>query len=485
MQHPLPSLPRPLALALLTLSFSPLAAQTLTNHGSRISVQPGTFLAVADSLLNLPVGQVYNAGTLQVGRTLRNTGTMTSPGLLRFSGSDQQRLAHNGFGIAKLEADNTGNAPQSLLLVANSLTVDQELRLTTGLIRTTATSTISLPAGAVLVGETAGRTVQGNLRISRTASGSTDFGHGFTLDPQGQNLGLISVTRTSGLHQDGSSYATLGSTGPGIDRIWRITSANAPVAPVAVEVTWPAADDNGFTNRSAAQVWQQAGSSTAWAPTGPRADASSRRISFTTTSLGRFTVGNTQAPLPVELVSFSAERRNTDGLLRWATASEKNSAYFVVESSTDARLFHALGRVAGQGSTTRRSDYQFVDANLARYAASIVYYRLRQVDADGAETLSPVRTLQVPAPTKLVAEAFPVPLPAGQQLQLRVLTGQAGAADLVVVDALGRALLQRRLSLPAGSTTLTLPEAAQWPQGVYQLRLIQVQQHTTLKVVRN
>jgi hypothetical protein len=132
-------------------------------------------------------------------------------------------------------------------------------------------------------------------------------------------------------------------------------------------------------------------------------------------------------PLPVELKEFTVAQQGSTALLRWATASEKNNAYFVVEQSTDGRTFAALGPVAGHGNTTTSRAYQFADAKLMSYAAGTVYYRLRQVDADGKYTYSAVQGLVV---SKAVANGLAVlnsfPNPARATAHLTV-TGAPGA----------------------------------------------------------
>nr|GFC52427.1 hypothetical protein [Tanacetum cinerariifolium] len=145
------------------------------------------------------------------------------------------------------------------------------------------------------------------------------------------------------------------------------------------------------------------------------------------TQLGTFTVSNASAPLPVALVSFTAERLGTDGLLKWTTASELRNDHFEVESSLDGSTFRLLGRVASAGTSSQAHSYQFIDKNLARYAAPLVYYRLRQ----------------------------------------------AGPATLRLTDVLGRELSQQLADLPAGATTLPLPGTGQLATGVYLLRVQQ------------
>ncbi|MBF9238805.1 T9SS type A sorting domain-containing protein [Hymenobacter sp. BT683] len=101
----------------------------------------------------------------------------------------------------------------------------------------------------------------------------------------------------------------------------------------------------------------------------------------------------TQEPLPVVLTQFTVRAQGPAALLRWGTASEQNNAHFVIESSRDGQTFSKVGQVAGHGSTAQAQSYQFTDQNLARYACSIIYYRLRQVDTDGKTTFSPVVAL--------------------------------------------------------------------------------------------
>jgi len=140
-------------------------------------------------------------------------------------------------------------------------------------------------------------------------------------------------------------------------------------------------------------------------------------------------------PLPVELATFTADVRNTTAHLVWTTATEKNNAGFAVEASADGTVFRRIGWVAGQGNRSSLHSYQFDDGTFATaYPGPAVYYRLRQIDRDGAESFSPVRTLARPAglaPARL--QVWPNPargsvsiagLPPGQAVYLFDLTGR-------------------------------------------------------------
>ena len=190
------------------------------------------------------------------------------------------------------------------------------------------------------------------------------------------------------------------------------------------------------------------------------------------------------APLPVVLVAFAARRQGADGQLTWATASEHHNAYFQVESSPDGTAFTVLGRVAGAGTTTAAHAYQFADRNLARYAAPQVYYRLRQVDADGSSTYSPVRPLAVPRAISLAVQVVPGPGQPTNEITLAVDTDQPGPATCLLTDGRGRVVSQQEVALRAGTTTLPPLSIASLAPGLYVLRVQQGQQHQTLTMMR-
>lgn len=482
---------------ILTLAFTlpalAAAAQTgLTNDGATITVQSGATLFVDGGVQNKAGSTLTNAGTVQLTGDLTNTGTLASSGLLLFTGTTNQTFTPGTAPtVAALTVNKSGAVGQNILNVPADVTIGSTLTLTNGLVRTAPAATIALPNGGTVVGEASGRYVQGNLRVVRTAvTGNTavDFTNGATLNPNGQNLGTVTITRTAGLQTAGVSYGqNLAGTNKSIDRVWNIAATGTqPTAatPATVALSWVSDDDNSFALGTNAQLWRSASAAGPWGKLGAPAGAASRTFTSAGVSiLGTLTVSNITAPLPVELLTFTAERREADGVVSWATATEKNNAYFQVESSLDGRSFQRLGQVAGHGTSTQRQDYSFVDKNLARYAADLVYYRLRQVDVDGTETVSPVRSLQVPAVAGLLVQAYPNPSQQ-EQVTLVIRTSQAGPATLQLIDGVGRQLGQRKLDLLLGASTLVLEEATGLPQGVYLLRLRQGEQQQALKLVR-
>lgn len=323
--------------------------------------------------------------------------------------------------------------------------------------------------------------------VRAAGSGVLDFGHGLTLDRT--SLGQVTATRAAGLLLDNVSRTALpNAAGKSIDRIWTVETTTAPAAAVPVTLQWPAAADNGLNSFSPAQAWRSPVPVVAWAPGGSAQNATvttpNRSFSFATAALGRLTVSSAPTPLPVELTRFTAEATGADALLRWATASEKNNDRFEVEASPDGRTSRRIGTVAGHGSSSQPHQYQLLDPSLARYAARLVYYRLRQVDMDSTASYSLVRTVQV-AEEKMSFAVTAFSNPYGSTgTRLLVRTTQPGPLTLTAYDLAGRRLFARSVVLPTGATTLDLPEAARLPVGLYYVQATQAGQHAVLKLLR-
>ncbi|MBO2012486.1 T9SS type A sorting domain-containing protein [Hymenobacter negativus] len=479
--------PVALVVVLVLAGATTARAQDLTNTGTQLTLEAGATVVIPDALINQAGATLITGGTVTVGGNFTNDGTvLPASGRLVFTGATDQTVKPGGATLANLEVRNTGPAGSNRVLLLTDLTVTQQLTLTTGLLRTAPTATLRLPAGAALTGEAPGRYVQGNLLAERAAVAGTtpvDFGNSFVLNPNGNALGTVRVTRHAGLQAAGTTYATNPAT-PGqksIDRFWTVLADQAPTTAVETALSWLADDDNGLSFGQG-QVYQLPAVGAGWQALGSPASGTARRLTASTTSLAGFTVSTPASPLPVELLAFTAERQGTDGLLRWTTASEKNNDRFEIESSPDGRTYHRIATVAGQGSSAQRHDYSLPDSNLARYAAAIIYYRLRQVDRDGTFAYSPVRTIQVPAERGLSVQAYPQPF--ATDLSLLIRTDEAGPVTIMLHDAVGRALLTRRAALLPGSSTVSLPEAAALPSGVYVLRITQNNHRRTVKVVR-
>ena len=192
-------------------------------------------------------------------------------------------------------------------------------------------------------------------------------------------------------------------------------------------------------------------------------------------------VTTSPVPLPVELTRFTAESRSDDVLLRWATASERNNAYFAVQSSPDGARYTTVGKVGGHGSTSSPQAYAWTDAHVDRYAAEVVYYRLVQVDADSSKHYSPVRTVACAPVVGLQLRVYPSP----SQLScwVRIEAQHAGPATLRLTNALGHCVAEYHYPLLKGTNSLPLEEARALAPGVYLVQVQQGAEHQSVRLV--
>lgn len=86
--------------------------------------------------------------------------------------------------------------------------------------------------------------------------------------------------------------------------------------------------------------------------------------------------------LPVELTSFAVNCENDYSIVSWQTASEHNSASFILERSADGKEWEAITELEAAGNSNSTIDYQYEDLNSYRFVG---YYRLTQVDLDGKQ----------------------------------------------------------------------------------------------------
>lgn len=174
------------------------------------------------------------------------------------------------------------------------------------------------------------------------------------------------------------------------------------------------------------------------------------------------------AILPVEFTSFSAETDRAGVLLKWQTAKEENNDYFQIERSIDGRNFSTLGKIDGNGTTNNFSNYTFLDE---KPAAGINYYRLKQVDYDGAFEYSDIASAQFGDGSATVVV---YPNPFSDQLTLSLPTGsdindRASNPVLKITNLHGQVIKQEALvSTPNHSLNLGDLAAGTYILQVYQ-----------------
>lgn len=140
--------------------------------------------------------------------------------------------------------------------------------------------------------------------------------------------------------------------------------------------------------------------------------------------------------IPVELASFSANIVDGKVKLSWETASEKNNSGFEIQRSTNFD-FKTIGFVMGNGTTTERHSYTFVDDNPG---FGVVKYRLKQIDFNGTYSYSSIIEVDVTSPVEFdLAQNYPNPF--NPTTTIRYTIAKAANVSLVVYNVLGEEVL--------------------------------------------
>ena len=176
--------------------------------------------------------------------------------------------------------------------------------------------------------------------------------------------------------------------------------------------------------------------------------------------------------IPVELASIEARVDGRDVVLAWQTLSETDNAGFDVQMQADrieaAGGWESVAFVEGAGTTTMAQDYRVRVRDLE---PGTYRFRLRQIDVDGAATLSSVVTATV-EPERFVALSDPAPHPVQTVTRLTLTLREAQHVRAVLYDLLGRPVTTLHDGvLPAGTDHRLTVDGRDLASGVYFVRV--------------
>lgn len=172
------------------------------------------------------------------------------------------------------------------------------------------------------------------------------------------------------------------------------------------------------------------------------------------------------APLPIDLLSFSGFKSNTDNILKWATSREVNSLYIDVERSNDGNTFSKLERVAAKGNSSTNSDYSFADKNVTN---GLYYYRLKFVSTDSNFKYSKIVAIKRDGQTIITSAVYPNPFI--DRINVDIQSASKGYANLHVYDINGKKRQSLRVAVDQGSNQIQITNLYNLNAGMYFLKI--------------
>jgi len=178
---------------------------------------------------------------------------------------------------------------------------------------------------------------------------------------------------------------------------------------------------------------------------------------------------STSSPLPITLISFSANAKNGEVILNWTTAQEINNDYFTIQRSNDTTGWESIETVPGSGTNSNIHDYTAYDP--APYAG-ISYYRLMQTDLDGRRTYSFIRSVNLGIQTGISV----YPNPASNLITINF--SQTDKYQVSLFNNSGQ-LMMGPLIVNGNATSIRV---LNYPDGIYFIRVNHGSGSETIKV---
>ncbi|MBI3138619.1 MAG: T9SS type A sorting domain-containing protein [Sphingobacteriales bacterium] len=191
------------------------------------------------------------------------------------------------------------------------------------------------------------------------------------------------------------------------------------------------------------------------------------------TQFSPYGLARTSLPLPVNLLSFTAEP-DGDGsvLLNWElTAFAPATTRFEVERSPDGIQYTTVYAVPGN---ERGTLYQWKDKQLLK---GLNYYRLKTMGANGEYAYSRVVTFRNNKAGLVVSSFFPNPV--SGEGKIRIISERDRLTRWMITDRTGRLWQTRFVFIKKGHQSVQVDLSA-LPAGMYQL---QIREGKLLKVV--
>ncbi len=105
-----------------------------------------------------------------------------------------------------------------------------------------------------------------------------------------------------------------------------------------------------------------------------------------------FLIDKPATVLPLNGLVLEASLRNNDIAIEWKTASEFNTAYFIVERSYDGINFSSIKQLPASGFSISEKQYSTIDDDKPQ---SINYYRIKTVNINGSIQTSVIVTVRL------------------------------------------------------------------------------------------
>ena len=438
-------------------------SQSLYN-GALLSVKGSSSLYVSGNFTNASGATYQNDGTVEIKGDISNSQASMAPGngATTLTGSAVQNISGTQlFEVNNIVFNNTSSGAGNIVLAQN-LAIAGAATFTDGIIET-GTNKVIFRNGASYSGANDASHVNGWVEKIGNSGFTFPVGDGIKLRTASLTAPATSTDAFSAkyIYSDPNGVHNVLLKDASLNHVsrceyWiinRTEGSSTPIVTLSFENTYSC----GVSLLSDLRVASWDGSK--WANDGNQSTTGSVTAGTVTASASpalwsEFTLASTtvENTLPVELIDFKALYNKPDnGVdLLWTTASETNSDYFQVERSINGTDWYKVVTVKASGFSTTVLNYTSFDPSPNK---GINYYRLKEVDFNGAEYYSQIEAVEVEQ-TNLSVKAQPNPF--SNRLLLSFYSERAQPVNLIIRNIFGQIMLNVNLDSKAGNNEFNI-----------------------------
>jgi hypothetical protein len=182
------------------------------------------------------------------------------------------------------------------------------------------------------------------------------------------------------------------------------------------------------------------------------------------------------SPLPMKLLYFGAELKNTEVTLKWMTTNEYNIENYEIQRSTDMKIWNKVNDNTPNNSYSTISTYY---SNDVLGNDDVFYYRLKETDFDGQVFYSQEVSVSAKV-SKIDFNVYPNPAVNNEILNIVLENNNHQEVTIKLSDLNGKVLIENTVSpegnhIPVALTNITA--------GVYLVTVSNANLTKTMKVI--
>jgi hypothetical protein len=171
--------------------------------------------------------------------------------------------------------------------------------------------------------------------------------------------------------------------------------------------------------------------------------------------------------LPLKVFRLQGALKNKESHLTWDVEGDENSAFYMVERSTNGITFNFVGKVASNQMPVNK--YMYID-DVTNVVSDRIYYRIIQVDKNGEKTISNVVVLKPENQQLVVLKAYPNPVK--DQFTLSINSPVEQWVNVLIMDNNGRTVIEKPLMVQKGNNEYKFQNIGKLASGVYIIKAV-------------